>query len=36
MLEKSDLSEYFGNPNEEYEMNSTFCAYLLFYEKAEA
>jgi len=35
VLEKNDLSDYFGNPDEEYEFNYNFCAYLLFYEIAE-
>lgn len=32
---KSDLSEFFGSPNENYENQSSQCAYLLFYELVE-
>jgi hypothetical protein len=34
-MEKADISDYFGNPDEEFEYNSNFCAYLLFYERIE-
>jgi len=32
ILEKKDLFEYFGNPDEDFEYNNNYCAYLLFYE----
>ena len=35
LSEKQDLSEYFGNPDEDYEYNTNYCAYVLFYESAE-
>jgi hypothetical protein len=34
-MEKNDLSEFFGNPDEDFEFNSSYCAYLLFYEISE-
>lgn len=34
-MDKNDISEYFGNPDEDYEYNSNYCAYLLFYEITE-
>jgi ubiquitin C-terminal hydrolase len=35
LFEKNDLFEFFGNPDEEFEFNNNYCAYLLFYEISE-
>jgi hypothetical protein len=35
MVEKSDINEYFGCPDEDYEFNTNSCAYLLLYEPAD-
>ncbi len=32
MIEKNDISEYLGCPDEDYEYNTNSCAYLLLYE----
>ena len=35
LMDKSEMTELFGNPDEDYELNKNFCAYLLFYERAD-
>jgi hypothetical protein len=35
LFDKKDLLEYFGNPDDDFEMNTNYCAYLLFYEISE-
>jgi ubiquitin C-terminal hydrolase len=35
IMEKTDISSLFGNPDEEYEFTVNNCAYLLFYEISE-
>ena len=35
IIADDDLNNYFGNPDEDYESNSNFCGYLLFFELAE-
>jgi hypothetical protein len=32
---ENELCNFFGNPDEEFESNSNFCGYLLFFELAE-
>jgi hypothetical protein len=34
-MDKADINDLFGNPDEEFEYNTNFCAYLLFYERAD-
>jgi ubiquitin C-terminal hydrolase len=35
LIKNKDINEFFGNPDEEYEYNSNFCAYMLLYEPAD-
>ncbi len=35
LIEKNELSDLFGNPDEDNEYNVNFCAYLLFYERID-
>jgi hypothetical protein len=35
LIKSKDINEFLGNPDEEYEYNSNFCAYMLLYEPAE-